>query len=85
MTPEPAPEQNLTPGHAITPELRTQLRALSHDLANSLETIMQVGYLLSQGDLDETSKKWVSLIDTAIRHSAKINKEIRDILRAQGT
>ncbi len=67
----------------IAVELRTQLRALSHDLANSLETIMQVSYLIAQSDLDDDNKKWISLIDTAVRHSAKINKEIRDILRSQ--
>ncbi len=67
----------------ISAELRTQLRALSHDLANSLETIMQVSYLIAQSNLDDDNKKWISLIDTAVRHSAKINKEIRDILRSQ--
>ena len=71
------------PAPQISPELRAQLRALSHDLANSLETIMQVEYLIAQSTLDDDNKKWISLIDTAVRHSAKINKEIRDILRAQ--
>ena len=74
---------SVKPAPQISPELRTQLRALSHDLANSLETIMQVEYLIAQSTLDDDNKKWISLIDTAVRHSAKINKEIRDILRAQ--
>jgi len=66
----------------IAPDLNTKLRALAHDLSNSIETIMQASYLLSQANLDDTSKKWVSLIDNATRDAARINREIREILRA---
>ena len=66
----------------IPPEINTQLRALAHDLSNSVETIMQASYLLSQSKLDENSKKWAELIDKASRDCAKINRDIRDILRA---
>lgn len=78
MTPQPSME----PATKISPELNTKLRALAHDLSNSIETVMQASYLLSQASLDETSKKWVQLIDTATRDAARINREIRDILRA---
>ena len=67
----------------IAPELNTKLRALAHDLSNSIETIMQASYLLNQATLDETSRKWVSLIDNATRDAARINREIREILRSQ--
>ena len=67
----------------ISPELNTKLRALAHDLSNSIETIMQASYLLSQANLDDTCKKWVSLIDNATRDAARINREIREILRSQ--
>jgi K+-sensing histidine kinase KdpD len=60
-----------------------QLRSLAHDLSNSIETVMQATYLLSQSQLDETSKKWAELIDTAIREAARINRDIREILRSQ--
>ncbi|MBV9609712.1 MAG: hypothetical protein JO187_09155 [Acidobacteria bacterium] len=67
----------------IPAEINTKLRALAHDLSNSIETIMQAGYLLGQSQLDETAKKWAGLIDTAARDAARINREIRDILRSQ--
>jgi signal transduction histidine kinase len=59
------------------------LRNLAHDLSNSIETIMQASYLLNQAKLDDANKKWVELIDNACRDAARINREIRDILRSQ--
>jgi hypothetical protein len=44
---------------------------------------MQATYLLSQVKLDETNKKWLDLIDQATRDAAKINREIRDVLRSR--
>jgi signal transduction histidine kinase len=75
-------QPSMEPISKIAPELRTKLRALAHDLSNSIETVMQASYLLAQANLDETSKKWVGLIDSATRDAARINREIRDILRA---
>jgi hypothetical protein len=43
---------------------------------------MQASYLLAQMPLDDTAKKWSDLIDRAGRDCAKINREIRDVLRA---
>jgi hypothetical protein len=59
-----------------------RLRSLAHDLSNSIETVMQASYLLAQAKLDETNKKWVELIDNAARDAARINREIREILRS---
>ena len=66
----------------IPAEINTRLRSLAHDLSNSVETIMQASYLLAQSNLDENSKKWADLIDKASRDCAKINRDIRDILKA---
>jgi hypothetical protein len=66
-------------------ELTVSLRGLAHDLSNSIETIMQASYLLAQCPLDENGKKWLGLIDNATRDAARINREIREILRAQST
>jgi signal transduction histidine kinase len=66
----------------IPVEINTKLRALAHDLSNSVETIMQASYLLAQANLDDNAKKWADLIDKASRDCAKINREIRDILKA---
>jgi hypothetical protein len=59
----------------------TTLRTLAHDLSNSIETIMQAAYLLAQAKLDDDSQRWLDMIDKAARDSARINREIREILR----
>ena len=75
---------NTGAGTAImSQETNTKLRTLAHDLSNSIETIMQASYLLAQSNLDDTSKKWLELIDNATREAARINREIREILRGQ--
>ncbi len=66
----------------MSDDVNKKLRTLAHDLSNSIETVMQATYLLGQAELDETSKKWVSLIDNATRDAARINREIREILRS---
>jgi signal transduction histidine kinase len=65
-------------------ETVAKLRTLSHDLSNYIETIMQASYLLTQAKLDDNNKKWLDLIDKASQDAARINREIREILRAQG-
>lgn len=67
----------------MSPEVNTKLRSLAHDLSNSIETIMQASYLLAQSKLDDNGKKWLELIDNATRDAARINREIREILRSQ--
>jgi signal transduction histidine kinase len=69
----------------MSSEQNTKMRALAHDLSNSIETIMQASYLLAQANLDDTAKKWLELIDNATRDAAGINREIREILRSQST
>ena len=66
----------------MSQDLNKQLRTLAHDLSNSIETIMQASYLLAQAELDETNKKWLELVDNAARDAARINREIREVLRA---
>jgi signal transduction histidine kinase len=61
-----------------------QLRSLAHDLSNSLETIMQASYLLAQAELKESDKKWLEMVESASRDAARISREMREILRAQG-
>jgi signal transduction histidine kinase len=67
----------------MTSEDIAKLRSLAHDLSNSIETIMQSSYLLGQTSLDDNAKKWLGLLENATRDAARINREIRDILRAQ--
>jgi len=68
---------------AMPPDVNTKLRALAHDLSNSIEAIMQASYLLAQSKLDSNGKRWLDLIDNATRDAARINREIREILRSQ--
>lgn len=71
------------PPAKMAPEVVMRLRNLAHDLSNSIETVMQASYLLAQAKLDDSNKKWVELIDNAARDAARINREIREILRSQ--
>ena len=64
-------------------ETVTKLRTLSHDLSNYIETIMQASYLLAQAKLDDNNKKWLEMVDKASQDAARINREIREILRTQ--
>jgi nitrogen-specific signal transduction histidine kinase len=74
------PEADTTP--LIPLSVSKELRTLAHDLSNSIETIMQATYLLSQSKVDEADRKWLDLIDQATRDAAKINRQIREVLRA---
>ena len=76
-------EPNSDEAPKIPLPIAKELRTLAHDLSNSIETIMQATYLLSQVKLDDANKKWLGLIDQATRDAAKINREIRDVLRSQ--
>jgi len=58
------------------------MRRLSHDLSNAIENVMQASYLLSQSKLDDQNAKWLALINSAAQDAARINREIREILRS---
>jgi light-regulated signal transduction histidine kinase (bacteriophytochrome) len=77
--PQPQAEQSTK----IPADISKELRTLAHDLSNAIETIMQACYLLNQSKLDATSKKWSEMIDTGAREAAKINRDIRDVLRSR--
>jgi len=59
-----------------------RLRALAHDLSNSLEAIMQVSYLLGQAKLEGESKRWTQLLESSSEEAARINRDIRKLLRS---
>jgi len=61
----------------------TTLRTLSHDLSNAIENVMQAAYLLGQAKLDDHNAKWLALINTAAQDAARINRQIREILRTK--
>jgi len=78
--PDAAMEEN---SRKLPEDVTLHLRALAHDLSNSIETILQAAYLLTQARLDGNTKKWATLIDTAAQDAARINRQIREVLRAQ--
>lgn len=93
MQPQPkmTPKPELVPA-APAPKLQqleedvvARLRSLAHDLSNSIETVMQASYLLSQAQLDDVNRRWMGLIDQATKDAARINRDIREILRAQSS
>ena len=79
-----APGLKMDQSKKLAGEVVTQLRRLAHDLSNSIETIMQASYLLSQTKLDANGKKWAGMIESAVQDAAQINQGLREILRSQG-
>ena len=59
-----------------------EIRVLAHDLSNALEAILQASYLLGQSKLDDDPKRWVQLIDASSQQAARLNREIRQLLRS---
>jgi hypothetical protein len=68
---------------AKSADVALKLRALAHDLSNSLETVLQAAYLLQEAKLDGKHKKWAQAIDNAARDAARINREISKILNSE--
>lgn len=65
-----------------TEKVVARLRALAHDLSNSLEAIMQASYLLGQARLEGESKRWAQLLESSSEEAARINRDIRKLLRS---
>jgi hypothetical protein len=65
----------------LADETVATLRTLSHDLSNAIENVMQASYLLGQAKLDDQNVKWLALINSAAKDAARINRQIRNILR----
>jgi DNA-binding MarR family transcriptional regulator len=63
--------------------LAKELRTLAHDLSNSLETIVQATYLISQSGPPDNIRRWVELTDQASQEAVKINQKLRQLLRSQ--
>jgi len=67
----------------ISPEITRELRSLSHDLSNALETIVQATYLLTQAELPGSARRWLEMMDQASQEAVSLNRRLREILRAQ--
>ena len=58
-----------------------RLRKLAHDLGNSLEAILQAVYLLKRCKIDGDTQRWVHLIDNSSQDAARVNRDMRTLLR----
>ncbi|HKM46766.1 MAG TPA: hypothetical protein VJX69_04230 [Terriglobales bacterium] len=67
----------------IPAELAKELRLMAHDLSNSLETIVQATYLISQAGPPENLRRWVKMIEQASQEAVKLNHKLRQALREQ--
>jgi hypothetical protein len=73
----------MTAENKIPPEIARELRSLAHDLSNSLETILQATYLVSQTELPESTRRWVEMMDQASQDAIVLNRKLREILRSR--
>jgi hypothetical protein len=67
----------------LSPETSSEIRRLAHDLSNALEIVLQASYLLQMSTIDETSKKWATMVDQGAQQAAEINRQLREFVRAQ--
>ncbi|HEY0794786.1 MAG TPA: hypothetical protein VGD64_03290 [Acidisarcina sp.] len=72
---------NLAGGH-IPQEQASEIRRLAHDLSNSLEIIIQTSYLVGTLDLGADGKRWVEMLDAAVRKAVDINADLRIYIQA---
>ena len=68
----------------MSTEVTRELRSLSHDLSNALETIVQATYLLNQAELPGSARRWLEMMEHSTQEAVGLNRRLREILRAQG-
>jgi len=68
-----------------SPASSNTMRELAHDLGNALEIIMQTSFLLGTLDLGENGKAWHQMLDDGVQKATAINKQLRDLLRAEAS
>ena len=67
----------------MSPDVTRELRSLSHDLSNALETIVQANYLLKQAELPGGARRWLEMMEESTQDAVGINRRLREILRSQ--
>jgi hypothetical protein len=68
----------------MSSDVARELRCLSHDLSNALETIVQATYLLNQAELPGSARRWLEMMDQSTQEAVGLNRKLREILRSQG-
>jgi hypothetical protein len=75
------PTQNGTTTGQIPEELAMEIRRLAHDLSNSLEIIVQTGYLLSMAELKEPASDWLRMLDSGVQKALATNLQLREYIK----
>ena len=82
MTHSDAQSAPAHPDDAVIPEeLALEIRKLAHDLSNSLEIIVQTGYLLSTADLKSPASDWLRMLDNGTTKALEINLALRNYIK----
>lgn len=66
----------------IPEDLALEIRKLAHDLSNSLEIIVQTGYLLSTVGLKSPASDWLQMLDSGTAKALEINLALRNYIKA---
>ncbi len=83
MTPSEAKPATKSAGEVVIPEeLALEIRKLAHDLSNSLEIIVQTGYLLGTADLKSPASDWLRMLDNGTAKALEINLALRNYIKA---
>ncbi|MBS1822431.1 MAG: hypothetical protein JST61_10730 [Acidobacteria bacterium] len=65
----------------IPADVAIEVRKLVHELSNSLEVIVQTGYLLGTLGLKEPASDWLRMMDDGVRKAMDINLELRNYIK----
>ena len=65
----------------IPADVAIEVRKLVHELSNSLEVIVQTGYLLGTLGLKEPGSDWLRMMDDGVRKAMDINLELRNYIK----
>ena len=66
----------------ISVEVVKELRIVAHDLSNALEAVVQATYLAKQTISSEDARRWLDVIDKSSQEAVRLNRKLREILRA---
>ncbi|MBE7158749.1 MAG: hypothetical protein INR62_10000 [Rhodospirillales bacterium] len=66
----------------IPEELALEIRRIAHELANSLEVIVQTSYLLGMAELKEPAAEWLRMLDSGVNKALELNSNLRDYVKA---
>jgi hypothetical protein len=65
----------------IPADVAIEVRKLVHELSNSLEVIVQTGYLLGTLGLKEPGSDWLRMMDDGVRKAMDVNLELRNYIK----